>query len=611
MGIEFKNTEDQVQQEEKGQHQTQKFGPGKANRLMASRHFRRNRQGELLSMLEETMSAILARTPANAGFKFTGHMFDAKQYGLYYSVFAVSMAGTLEGYGKVASYFTFILEGSNAAPAPLIEQHANREVSITRTPMDGWDANLNELIYTTVKEALQVKDPKMASAAVVSSVLQLDSEEVINNLLWNAEEAMWETLKQHYSEAIPAYNIDEQLQPNDKNFIARFSNRSEDYYDITGFPVRSNLSMRLESIMRNRNRSDVSNFMHQSGEELMNVNAYVDFVYAPTPPTTNQFGQVVSVPQTYAPRVVITEITNGNDAPLSLETYLLALGTYAVVSDNYSWAGPFLPKNKDDLHDIGTLGYRAPHIFPEGKPGKIDTKSNSFGPKEAFDLIRELVYATPAFSIDCAKAGAYSWITDVFVSASGGGQEARQAIINAVSNLTGLNFGKMLGDDVIVVSEGNSIQLATFESSVGQRKVTLDAREIDTLVVHDVFGASGDIQSIDLWDDTHNNVNVPTSFRLESRETLMRTLTNGSIKIYGTAERVTLTPNFIHTLVAAISNSRFKISTEGLESTFDTNQQVGNNFIHNYLQTQSNSGMVQQGNVMTHGPIRNMFNRYV
>lgn len=591
-------------------YQQQDSGSASRRNLMASRTYRRNSAGEVLQTLVSKMQEIVGDTAPAAGTSFSIHPIDAKQYGFHYSLVAISLTTDLKEHGKQTAFFTYILENSNSLPSPQpIKALPNApEIFLTRTPMDAWDEQVFETVRDIVSRATGAKNPLSATAASVGSEVSFEDLDEVRNLIWNAEEAMVATLTSRFPGAFPAFSIREYIDPRHHRITSKFNYTPSTQLNVLNKPIRSNLSMSLFIQDHNQsNRHELSTFMHQSGGEVLSVDGYVEPVFVDPEPQHNQYGQPVKPPQRFVARVNITQILPGDNTPLTLETFFLALGAYLVTGQNYQWGGVFLPQYADDQHDIGALGYRVPeYLNMDGKTAKIDTRSSDFGPAETFQLLQDLFFPNPVFSIDCELAGAYTWLTDALEECARGNVNARQYIISALDNLTQGSFSRRFTGGDIVVAENNQIQLGSYMDN-GKAK---DLREIDSLVIHDQFGENNDIATIDKWDQTHNNTNVPQAVRSADREAITRAVVHGNVKLYGTADRYVFPTEFLNAVAGSMEDAGFRMNPEGLQGSIMNNNQVGNTFVANHLANVNVHGMINQGPQMQSGPIRTGFNRY-
>lgn len=577
--------------------------------LMASRVYRRNSAGEVLQTLTSKMLEVInEKQPATGASRFAIHPIDGKQYGFHYSLIAISLTADLKNHGTQTAFFTYILENSNSLPSPLpVKAMPNApEIFLTRTPMDAWDDQVYRTVADVVSRATGAQNPLTATAASVGSEIEFTDTDDVRNLIWNAEEAMIATLTASFPGSYAAFSIREFIDPRHHRITSKFSYLPKTELNVLNKPIRSNLSMCLYAQDHNQNnRHELSSYMHQSGGEIMSVDGYVEPVFVDPTPTMNQYGQPVKPPQRFVARVNITQILPGDNTPLTLESFFLALGAYLVVGQNFQWGGVFLPQNADDQHDLGALGYRVPEYLG-GTAAKIDTRSSDFGPAETFQLLQDLFFPNPVFSIDCEQAGAYTWLTDALEECSRGSQSARQYVINALDNLTDGAFSRRFTGGEIVVAENNQIQLGSYVDN-GKTK---DLREIDTLVIHDQFGQNNDIGTIDKWDQTHNNTNVPQAVRSADREAIMRAVVHGNVKFYGTAERYIFPTEFLNALAASMEDAGFRMNPEGLQGQMINHGQVGNTFVANHLANVNVHGMINQGPQMASGPIRSSYNRF-
>lgn len=568
------------------------------------RTMKRSQMGEALAEYQRAVDSIFSNMMAQTGAEFKVLPLDASRHSLHYSAVMLVALMTVSG-RKVASTYTMILEGSASDPRPVIMQVYGQPVESIRTAMDAWDQGTWEKVEQVVLQQYGDGVSVMnAGAMVVPSEVDSKDEERIWQIVWAAQEAVLSNLESAFPQDFAHFNLAEMFDPSRDRMNASFTYNGDDGESVTGLPVRSDITMIMSSSERNANsREDISSFQHQTSRDLMEVNSYVDLVYAPS----NQVpapGQPVPT-QIFIPRVVVTKAT-ALDAPFTPETFLLALATTCLLGENYNWASQFANFSQEEVHDIGGIGYRMKNPTDANAPAQaIDTKTNSFGQDELFDLIQHTCWKDPAFSIDCEDVGPESWLTGALVDAARNGSEAMDFIVQAANNLTNGHFSQVWQGGAIVATENNKVHLGTYVDAQGQVR---DIREIDSLAILNHFGHN-DMNAVNLWESTFNDMNAPIELRLEKRLQMIRQLA-GKLKIRGFAERLTFDPNFLDALVQAVVRAGLSVDQDGLQSLYGQNVQVGNSFLQNYAAHAGASGMMSQTGPQGHYAFRRPMSRW-
>lgn len=591
-----------AQQRDYSEHNTPR-GAGIAQLGRIGRATRRSDMSEVLALYMEALNEKIKGFSSEMGFQIIP--LAGQHHNLHYSACVVVADTTIAG-GRTACAYTLILEGSATQPKPEYVNMHNRQVEVLRTPMDAWD----ELTWSKVQDVVIDKFGDVnvlnAGSTVVPEKADPKDGERMHQILWGAQEAIYGALEIAYPDFTTHFNIGEFFDRRSDRIVAQFAYNANDGESITGAPVRSDITLKISATDRNtQNQNMYSAFQHQSTKDLVEVNSYVDLVYAPQNALPAP-GQPIPT-EVMQPRLVITKI-NPIDAPYTPEIFLLGLATSQLLGENYAWASQYSNFAQEEVHDIGGMGYRMKNPSdPTAAPVAIDTKTNTFGKDQMFDLIRTACYRYPLYSIDCEDAGPDSWLTGALVEAAHGNRASAQAMIDAADRLTNGLFSKYWQGGDIAVSESNRIHLGTYVDATGQLR---DLREIDNLAILNLFGAN-DINTCNLWENTFNDVNTPIEIRQEDRLNIVKQVTTNQLKITGSAERVTFTPVFLDALVDACMEAGLLVDEDGLQPLFGTNFQVGNTFVTS-LATGGHgvSGMVSRqghgGPVAFHRP----FNRW-
>lgn len=554
------------------------------------RPMKRNQMGEILSEFGRAVDDIFAHAGAGRGMEFKILPLDAGTHNLHYS--AALLIGMMSINGeRVASVFTMILEASASQPRPSLLNMYNQQVEVVLTAMDAWDnitwQKAQQVVADHYGDGLNILN---AGAMVVPQDTDIKDTDRVWQMVWAGQEALMSTLESAYPQEFDHFNMAEFFDRGRDRMVAQFSYNAHDGESVTGLPVRSDISLVLSTSERQAPTQEFSSFQHQTGRDLIEVNSFVDLVYAP-PQQAPAYGQP-PVTQVFVPRIIFTKLS-ALDAPFTPETFFLGLATARLLGDNYAWASQFANFAKEEIHDIGAIGYRMRNPQdPNAVLGRIETKSNTFGQQELFEVIQAACHRDPVFSIDCEDVGPESWLTGALVESAHGNQQSTQYIVDALNNLTNGAFSKYWRGGQIVVTENNRVHLGTYMDGNGAMR---DIREIDSLAILNQFGHQ-DMNVVNEWESTFNDMNAPIELRLERRLQILRNLTTNNLKIRGFAERVTFTAEFMSALVDAIVEAGLLVDQDGLQTMFGQNYQVGNSFIQGYAVHGGNvGGMVNSG----------------
>lgn len=569
------------------------------------RPMKRNQMGEVLAEMGRAVDRIFGDEMATFGTEFKVLPLDAGRHGLHYS--AVMLVGLMTiGGRKVASTYTMILEASASQPRPTVAQMYGQPVEIVLTAMDAWDEATWGKVQSVVKQTYgDGVDVMNAGAMVVPQDIDVKDDERVWQIVWAAQEAVLSTMESSFPDEFPHFNLAEIFDASRDRMNASFTYNGPDGESVTGLPVRSDITLVMSSAERGaQQNNNLSSFQHQTGKDLLEVNSYVDLVYAPTNQAPAPGQQPPS--QIFVPRVVVTKIA-ALDAPYTPEMFLLGLATNILIGDNYAWASQFANFAQEEIHDIGGVGYRLSNPSdPKASAQPVDTKTNTFGQNELFDLIQHTCWKDPAFSMDCEDVGPESWLTGALVDSAHGNPNSSNFLVAAASTLTNGHFGQLWQGGNIVVTENNRVHLGTYVDAQGQTK---DIREIDSLAVLNHFGHN-DMNAVNAWESTFNDMQAPIELRLEKRLQMIRNLAGGNLKIRGFAERVTFTPEFIETLVTAVVRAGLMVDQDGLQSMYGQNFQVGNSFLNQYAAHTGVGSMVNTGGPQTTGVFRRPMSRW-
>ena len=545
------------------------------------------RVGDLLNTFIKDATEALGQSDKSHGGSWGVIPLDAGRFNLHYS--AAVLYGVFEVSGKeLITVQTMLLEASNSDPRPENIQINGQNVEVLRTAMDAWDMMTWTDVLTLVKEhGGGENDIVNAGAMVIPNDLDLKDLDNVFNVISAAQNACFSVIEGEYPDLFQQVSIAADFDREREHMTAAFTYNGMDAVGVTNLPVRSDISMRLSLNDRNASSRELSTFQHQGSIQIIDISGFVDLVYV-TPPMP-QVGQQ-PMTQHYMPRFVITN-AQGLDAPMTPELFFLGLATTCFIGDNDGWAGQFANFNQEEIHDIGSIGYRMKNpLDPTASAQRIDTKSTTFGDQELYDLINQTCHKQPVFSIDCEDVGPDSWFTSTLVSEANGNRDAHDSIVSVIDTLTGGAFSNIFPAGMaIMASESSRVHIGTYVDEAGTIR---DLREIDYLAMLGYLGHN-DLNSVLAWEATYNDTAMPIELRLERRLQLLREVVRGGLRIRGFAERLNFTPEFIHALIESVIAAGLSVNQDGLRTMYGNNTQAGNTVVSQYAMQQSNtSGMV-------------------
>lgn len=552
------------------------------------RPMKRGRLGEVLADYIKSGATVIESTLSGRGFDFDLLPLDANRHGLHYSAAVFVARNTING-ERVVSFYTMILEGSASRPRPMVATIYNQPVEVQLSAMDAWSDDTLTQVMQLLEESFGAARYINAGATVVPAELDASDSDAVGQVLWAAQEATLSVLETEFPEEFEHFSIGEFFDSRTERMVASFTYNGEDGEQVTGLPVRSDITMLLSSSKRHDQANDPSAFQRQSGRELVEVNGFVDLVTVPTPPAQPGYAQPTQV---FAPRFVITRV-GAIDAPNTPEMFLLGLATSLLIGENYAWASQFSNYGSGDMHDIGVVGLRMRNpMDPSAMLGLIPTNTSTFGQEELFDLIRTACHPKPLVSLDCEDVGPDSWLTGAFLEAAHGNLESAAYLSAAANNLTnGLFSQYWTGNEPLVFSESNKIHLGTYKDG----GVLRDLREFDNVAMMNLH--HNDIAAVNRWEGTFNDTVTPHEMRMANRLEMLRDVAQ-NLTLRGTAERVTLNPNFSAALVSAVIQAGLMVDQDGLTQLYGQSVVVGNAQALQYMM----QGNVNVGAMVNHGP---------
>lgn len=552
--------------------------------LSQYRALSRSQMGDVLEAFTKAANALYENNADGAPRIIA---MDGAQYDMHYSMALVANALKIGGKDIVAVFAT-ILTGSNSSPLPVTQTIQGQQIDVVLTTDDAWDndswAKVEMAVSRHFHENVVILN---AGSMDIPDGLDMTDESLVRAIVWNAQEANMTAFETMAPEEFDHWNVAEAIDVKKTRVVAQVQYNGADATSITGQPIRNDIQMKVSTV--DRNQSQQYGFQHQSSKSLLEVNSFVDLVYAPStqPPV---YGQPAPT-QIFIPRLVITRILSAAAEPYTPELALLGLGTATTLTQNYAWAGQFRNYAHEQVHNIGLVGYRMPNPAEPGKGlGPIDTSSNSFSENDFYELIHTTCHPVPVVSLDCERVGPESWLMSAFAEAANGNTNSQQWLIEAADRLTNGFFSRHYQGGPIAHNEHNILYSGSY---VDEQGVKRDRREIDSLAVLHYTGKNG-LDTSNLFETTFNDINRPDVIRLDFREHIVKDLA-ANVTIRGKIDRVTLDTAFLDALVKAIADAGLLVEQEGVAQLYGSNNQVGNNYLHKHMANISGNMLYQGG----------------
>lgn len=394
-----------------------------------------------------------------------------------------------------------------------------------------------------------------AATAVVPLGFPITDKQAVYRLLANATTAAGTQLR---IRAPDFKDLNLKETQFDAQLNVRVTASDEHGRDATGLPFRSDIIIDMNLSPLNQSSDKTQNALGRSFEnvqQLTNLCGYVDFIYAP-PDSTIQGGMygIHKPTQMFRPRFIINNFESVESVSMSLQ--LLALLTSMKLAENHAWAGAFQAmvhsnnKSETNFRDVGALGYVL-ETLPGGLPGgqAVATTPDKFPPPVMRMFLSHAVYPDLVITLHIDEAGPQTWINSIFAAAGRGNENAVAALVKAANRLTGGLFNKYYDPSKpLVVAEDNRIHAGTWRDGLDRIR---DINEFDHLAALNYYGKKGELDSIQLYSDSHVDTAIPLKVRLDRRWNLISNALGTSIRHTGYKRPYNLTPNLLSSLSKA------------------------------------------------------------
>nr|DAK33024.1 MAG TPA: hypothetical protein [Caudoviricetes sp.] len=514
------------------------------------------------------------------------------------------------------AYHAFLLESSmEGGIPPRMVNIGGRQVEVLQLVSDTYD----QAMMNVLAKVVQSRFPKAekwysADAEVIPRHFDLTREDNLRNITVNAIAACGQQL----TIASPVFcdlNVARARRDATLTQTTQFGTATE--LDQSGLPVRSDIIMTTIATS-NQNQNNILNIPLQSittratGYIDLLINDVSGFLTGNINPyfQAQQYGGQTPVLQA---NLILTQLVNAQLQ--TLPGTLLALVNATAIREDDRWLYGLMPPAgvKDNMHDIGYLGYDIPLMTnQQGQPefGKFPTTPDKFDINQLFALYKRFFHPGIAISLDIPECGALTWQYKIIASAAVGRPEAMQMLRNAAMTLTNGNFDKYYqqahGTGQFVFANNDSIFLGTYQSKDGIR----DIRDFDYLAICGL-GGKKDRREIVSWTDTFNGVG-PLEDRLNQRRTILGSYLR-DVNYTGRALRVNFENAFINALVQGVAECGYHVTPQMPYMENINYQRANAGYITGaVLQSQAsgifrNVGNTYQGNMAFGGRFNHVF----
>lgn len=577
----------QQQQRQQGNGSLSWLGLGRLNNAPMSR----NQASEILTKLH---TAIAERIESSGDAEIKLIPMDINAFpDLAISCLVMTLTYPTNKRSGVA-FTTLLIEGSIPKFEPRFENIAGQNVQIDRYTSDAYDEKLQQAVANEVARFYPSAQLHDACAVVVPRDFKIEDKSAIYQLTAGAitgcQTVLDLTTQDHPDLCLTDIG-------NDSSLVARMEIGNEPVQDMLGVPQRADIQVVVHAVQRQAQSNLVSRPV-----PISRVAGYIDLLWDPVNPVVNSYfgqqqglyGQQPAVSPLYTPEFVITDIDSNQ--LVTLPAYLMALATTAVVREGDSWRAKFRPQamraGRIDMGDIGAIGFDANlERNPNGVGARIDTKADNFRGEHLGQLFQMLFRPGMSFAMDVSLTGPMSNITNIFLAAAYGSQEANQELLSAADYLTGGHFSRLYkGTGQVVQHTQNRIHVGTYTDEDG---ILQDLRNLDYLAVLNLIGDK-DMSVAAQWSDTFYNTNVHLEKRLADRKKIITGLIP-TAQITGVVERIRLEGEFANALFASAAAAGLNLKPQYPHSDFNSYQRAGAGLNSSFVVAPGTSGMLNYG----------------
>jgi hypothetical protein len=494
--------------------------------------------------------------------------------------------------GAGGVFYGLLLEGSMKYENAVFKNIGNKTIEITKVPGDAVDDILVKTVETEVAKRHGQTKMRPVGYMVVPKTFNIADE----GALWDftahvlfANSNVLETSQPGWLD----FNM-QQAATQDKNLQVRTTYGNPQTNNVVGLPIRSDIVINF-TVGPDRQQQETLEQNIERTEVVTELTGYLDMTWANNGPQQFQpfpqgFGMQQQLdPRRYAARLVLTSIDNPLLTPASLMLSLLpAIG----LRENNNWYHGFKTYDFDgnNMHDIGAIGLEC-SFTPDGKLGRIDTRSSTFTPAYLNTMINTVFHSGLILSMDVSENGPDTWysgfLADAGTNKSYAAYSNRQAI-DAANTVTGGHFDEFYqSNEPVCIDENNRIHAGYYLDN-DTRKI--DLRNIDYLAVLNHPSTEKDPELARAWSDTFTHSDYDLNMRLAERLRILRGIVTDPV-ITGFYKRITFTTKFTNALAMAAAKAGLSVRSIAPFDDAGSYQRVANGFVPQTLMAPAVTGI--------------------
>ena len=474
--------------------------------------------------------------------RFTSRIVDAGATNLQSHM--VEIAGILD---KDVSIYQLVID--NGGPNIQTEiKLDNKRAAVVH--LGAGDAVTETLIERSLAEAKQYhvgKDCLWVGANIVlHENVKDESGKDIDGLIKNAMNAILASFQ-------PIIDIpDMSLATDEGKLIARVVWTPQGVTEnLIGIPYGEHARIELTRQSKSDNTSMDIHQLSNQGRQIGSMSAFfdVDF-FGISEGKSRQMGRWGNVgPAPFGPRMILcpphgTLINNATVCST-------VLAATAMANRRHYWPAFIEPSYGESTRNVGALntivsidnvmkntGYSDSREGPERFVGETARED-----VEKFTTL--MLDENLSISVMCPIGMPESWVFDLFDRAAYGDDDANERLIEIFDDLLDGKFASKWGNDSIVLSEVDEIQLGYHTDRRGIR-YPVHAYGLIDVATH--FADSRDSGAVDKWIETWCDTEMPTAEKYAGRRTILEAMLGQQITYVGQARIVTLAPEAIEVM---------------------------------------------------------------
>jgi len=457
------------------------------------------------------------------------------------------------------AYHSLLLESSiDGNIPPRIANVNGKQIEVIQMVSDTYDSVMMEAIAGVVQQRFPNASHHLsADAEVIPRYFDITREDNMHNITLNAALACSQQLTiirpdfkdLNVANARPDSVLTQTIQ---------YGKATEQ--DQLSLPVRSDIIMTTVATPK-QNQNNILNIPIQS--VITRVTGYLDLLYNDADNfftgANNPFVQMQAMngpTPVLQTNLVITQLVSAKLQ--TLPSILLALVNVTAIRESDRFLLGLMPQHgsKDNMHDIGNIGYDIPIMTNQQgqyEYTKFATTPDKFDLSYLYMLYKKFFHQGLVISLDIPECGALTWQYKVIAAAAVGRQEAMVALRNAANCLTNGFFDKYYnGTGQYVFTTDNTIYMGYYQSKDGPR----DIRDLDYIAICGLAGKK-DKREISVYTDTYDTRGI-----LEEKLNTRRMLINNYLRdvvFTGRAIRVNFEAAFINALIQGVADCGYTV----------------------------------------------------